>query len=348
MNVTDIRPEKDNSNHLSEAHMRTPRILLTGFEPFHGLEINESSEVVKDISKSRIENIEIVCRILSVDERGTIESSELLRDGGFDAVLHLGLSRKSKKILLERFAKNRISMLDEDNSGRLIVEGKIHDGAPEIIETTVSIQNFDDEFDQDEDVEWSQDAGGYVCNETFFRTLYSCSNLSVPILFIHLPKMREIHISRQKEIVLRAVMLMLRRPKLTVVGAMIRNSKGSLLSCMRPKGDAWSGWWEFPGGKVESGESLKVALAREIEEELGITIIPNRKVCEIDYQYPDRDVNLHIFDCGIVHEQDIVLNEHEELRWLSQDSLLDVKWLPADVSTIENWHRDGFPATLPY
>ena len=116
---------------------------------------------------------------------------------------------------------------------------------------------------------------------------------------------------------------------------------------MRPEGDAGSGWWEFPGGKVEENESLKDALSREIEEELGVTVTPRSKVCEINHRYQDRDVNLHIFDCGIVDRKDIVLFEHDESRWLSQEELLDVKWLPADLPTIEEWYREGIPNSSP-
>lgn len=327
--------------------MGEKKILLTGFEPFSGLDINESSEVVKIISNSGVQDIEIVSSVLSVDEEGTESSLDILKTMEFDAVIHLGLSRNSEKILLERFATNMISMEFPDNSGRMVKKSKILENASEIIETTVSIHNFDEEFEHDKDVQWSHGAGSYVCNETYFKTLSCLSNYNIPILFIHLPKMSEVSLNRQVEVVSRAIRLMVTRPKLTVVGAMIRDENGSILACMRPEGDAWSGWWEFPGGKVEENESLKDAISREIEEELGVSVHPISKVCEINHSYQDRDVNLHIFDCGIVDRQDIVLLEHDESRWLSQEELLDVKWLPADLPTIENWYREGIPNSSP-
>ena len=323
------------------------RVLLTGFEPFSDLAINESSEIVDIISNVELENIEIITKILSVDQRGTTESLDILKNTKFDAVLHLGLSRNSEKIRLERYANNLISMTFPDNSGRLIKNSKIIENAPERIETTVSIHNFDEEFEHESDVEWSGNAGSYVCNETYFRTLSKFSHSTAPILFILLPKMINIPLSRQSEIVSRSIRLMVTRPKMIVVGAMIRNSKGHILACMRPKGDAWAGWWEFPGGKVEGEESLKDALSREIEEELGISVEPRSKICEINHRYHDRDVNLHIFDCGIVDNDDIVLMEHDDSRWLSQEELLDVEWLPADLPTIEGWHRGGIPIPKP-
>lgn len=327
--------------------MEEKRILLTGFEPFSDLDINESSEVVKLISNSGLQDVEIIPSILSVDEEGTESSLHILKAMEFDAVIHLGLSRDSEKILFERFATNLISMELPDNSGRLVKGSKILENAPEIIKTTASINNFDEEFEQDKDVQWSNSAGSYVCNETYFKTLSGLSNSTIPVLFIHLPKMSEISLNRQVEVVSRAIMVMVTRPKLTVVGGMIKDLNGSILACMRPEGDAWSGWWEFPGGKVEENESLKDALSREIEEELGVTVTPRSKVCEINHRYQDRDVNLHIFDCGIVDRKDIVLFEHDESRWLSQEELLDVKWLPADLPTIEEWYREGIPNSSP-
>ena len=327
--------------------MEEKRILLTGFEPFSDLDINESSEVVKLISNSGLQDVEIIPSILSVDEEGTESSLHILKAMEFDAVIHLGLSRDSEKILFERFATNLISMELPDNSGRLVKGSKILENAPEIIKTTASIHNFDEEFEQDKDVQWSNSAGSYICNETYFKTLSGLSNSTIPVLFIHLPKMSEISLNRQVEVVSRAIMVMVTRPKLTVVGGMIKDLNGSILACMRPEGDAWSGWWEFPGGKVEENESLKDALSREIEEELGVTVTPRSKVCEINHRYQDRDVNLHIFDCGIVDRKDIVLFEHDESRWLSQEELLDVKWLPADLPTIEEWYREGIPNSSP-
>ena len=321
--------------------MSVRKVLLTGFEPFHDQDVNESSELVREIMRAGMEGVSITHRILTVDMQGSMAPSELLSGEEFDAVLLLGLSRKSTKIRLERFAKNNLSMIFPDNSGRKLENETIEDDAPEILETTVSIHNFDEEFDSDEDVEWSEDAGSFVCNEVYFRTL--ARNLGVPVLFIHLPKEGNVDLNRQTSVVLRALGLMINKPKLRVVGALLRDTQNRIFSCMRPDGDAWSGWWEFPGGKVDDGESMHSALCREIEEELGILVTPKSKICVISHSYEDRDVELHIFDCGIVDADGISLNEHDDSKWLAREELLDVKWLPADLPTVQDWYHNGIP-----
>ena len=325
--------------------MSDRKVLLTGFEPFHDQQVNESSQVVKEILKSGIEGVQISHRILTVDLAGSTVPSKILGFEKFDAVVLLGLSRKSNIIQLERYARNKISMKFPDNSGRKLDNEIIQHNSPNTIQTTVSIHTFDEEFDSDDDVEWSIDAGSFVCNETYFRTL--ASNSGTPILFIHLPKADRVNLERQIEVVSTAIRLMINRPKLKVVGALLRDKENRIFSCMRPDGDAWAGWWEFPGGKVDPGESMQEALSREIKEELGILVSPKSKICEIDHSYEDRDVNLHIFDCGLVDPQEITLMEHGDSRWLAREDLLEVNWLPADLPTIQDWRLNGIPQSNP-
>ena len=94
---------------------------------------------------------------------------------------------------------------------------------------------------------------------------------------------------------------------------------------------------------MDPGESMQEALSREIKEELGILVSPKSKICEIDHSYEDRDVNLHIFDCGLVDPQEITLMEHGDSRWLAREDLLEVNWLPADLPTIQDWRLNGIP-----
>ena len=121
------------------------------------------------------------------------------------------------------------------------------------------------------------------------------------------------------------------------------DEKGRILTCRRPSQDAWAGWWEFPGGKVDEGESASAALVRELMEEIGISSNPRNLVESTTFEYEDRTVRLQIWNCGIVDEKEIILNEHDESRWLSRDELMDVKWLPADLPIISRWSLEGIP-----
>ena len=92
--------------------------------------------------------------------------------------------------------------------------------------------------------------------------------------------------------------------------------------------------WEFPGGKVEDGETPKEALAREIKEELDTTIDVGQYIGTIEYDYPAFHLSMDCFAAEIV-EGDLVLKEHEAAKWLSKGTLYSVDWLPADVTILE-------------
>jgi 8-oxo-dGTP diphosphatase len=92
--------------------------------------------------------------------------------------------------------------------------------------------------------------------------------------------------------------------------------------------------WEFPGGKVEDGETPQEALTREIKEELDTTINVGQYIGTIEYDYPTFHLSMDCFACVIV-EGDLVLKEHEAAKWLSKETLYSVDWLPADVTILE-------------
>jgi 8-oxo-dGTP diphosphatase len=245
-------------------------------------------------------------------------------------------------------ARNEFSMNEPDNSGRLLDSGEIVKGAPETILTTAPVHVIDEEFEHDEHICWSEDAGGYVCNETIYRTLYAMQDREktpLPALFVHLPPEDEISLDAQVEAVRRIATCLVCRPTYEVVGGLLFDAKDRILACKRPQGDAWAGWWEFPGGKIEAGEDPNTALIRELIEEIGVSTQPKSMVEQISHEYDDRSVKLQIWDCGVIDPDSIRLIEHDEIRWLSVDELLDVKWLPADLPIIERWKREGIPRT---
>ena len=96
----------------------------------------------------------------------------------------------------------------------------------------------------------------------------------------------------------------------------------------------FKGQWEFPGGKIEAGETPQEALVREIKEELETTIQVGDLIDTIEYDYPTFHLSMDCYWCDVV-EGELKLLEAESARWLSKEELYDVKWLPADILLIE-------------
>ncbi len=120
--------------------------------------------------------------------------------------------------------------------------------------------------------------------------------------------------------------------RIEVVAAIIRK-EGKIFATQRGYGE-WKDWWEFPGGKMEPGETPEEALKREIREELSTEIRVDELLCTVEYDYPKFHLTLHCYLCSQVTEA-LHLNEHEAARWLANDELDSVKWLPADREVIE-------------
>ena len=118
-----------------------------------------------------------------------------------------------------------------------------------------------------------------------------------------------------------------------VVAAVIRKDD-KIFATQRGYGE-WKDWWEFPGGKMEPGETQEEALKREIREELSTDISVDEFLCTVEYDYPKFHLVMHCYMCSLLTDS-LHLNEHEAAKWLGREELTSVKWLPADVEVIED------------
>ena len=116
-----------------------------------------------------------------------------------------------------------------------------------------------------------------------------------------------------------------------VVAAIIRRGN-EIFATQRGYG-AYKDWWEFPGGKIEPGETPEEALAREIKEELATYITVDKYITTVEYDYPEFHLVMDCFWCSIKNG-DLTLLEHEAAKWLPLDELRQVNWLPADEEVI--------------
>ncbi len=101
----------------------------------------------------------------------------------------------------------------------------------------------------------------------------------------------------------------------------------------------WKGWWEFPGGKMEPGETPQEALVREIKEELEADIHVGELIETVEWDYPEFHLTMHCFICTLQSES-LHLKEHEASAWLTRDTLRSVQWLPADEGLIVMLEKD--------
>ena len=121
------------------------------------------------------------------------------------------------------------------------------------------------------------------------------------------------------------------RRRIEVVAAVIHDG-GRILATQRGYGE-FKDKWEFPGGKMEAGESREEALRREIREELDTEINIGKPLCTVEYDYPAFHLTMHCYLCSVVSGT-LVLKEHESARWLPAEALESVDWLPADLQIL--------------
>ena len=115
-----------------------------------------------------------------------------------------------------------------------------------------------------------------------------------------------------------------------VAAVMVRD--GQVFASQRGYGD-FKGWWEFPGGKIEPGETPQEALVREIREELAAEIEVGDLLETVEWDYPSFHLTMHCFLCTLLTGS-LHLNEHQDFAWLTRETLRSVRWLPADEGVV--------------
>ena len=122
-------------------------------------------------------------------------------------------------------------------------------------------------------------------------------------------------------------------PKRVDVVAGILLKEGRIFATQRGKGE-FKGGWEFPGGKIEPGETPEAALARELREELAVEVSVGPLFCAVEHDYPAFHLSMRCFLCELASGEPVLL-EHDAAKWLAPSELRSVEWLPADVSVVE-------------
>ena len=125
--------------------------------------------------------------------------------------------------------------------------------------------------------------------------------------------------------------------RIEVVAGIIKDSE-KIFATQRGYGEFKDGW-EFPGGKMEPGETPQEALARELKEELAVDVKAGEFLCTVDYDYPTFHLTMHCFYCSVIGGE-LTLLEHEASKWLKMTELHSVNWLPADVEVVAALERN--------
>lgn len=338
------------------------RIWITGFEAFGSHKVNPSQILVEHLLdthheqhlslappyglESNVVEMEFRGQILTVDEDGSRSSLQQIAD--FDAVIHVGLNENAEKIRLEMCAINESDFRIPDNQGRMIQESFVEDSGLALLHTTAHRPSIAVAFENNDAVELSEDCGRFVCNETYYRSLHEIETKglqrrgrSIPAIFVHIPDFSVVSMDEQLNVLLELSARISQKPVVQVVGGVLFNDKEEILACKRGANQVMGGHWEFPGGKIDVGETTTAALQRELLEELGIEAQVGSLIDKVVHDYPSMIVNIEFYKCATdakVFSQVV----HDDFQWVDEKSALSLNWLPADIDFVQQLVERGF------
>lgn len=312
--------------------MKPLQVLVTGFEPFGQSKTNSSQLVVEQLEKLEFPSMmNLEFKILPVTQHGA-KSTRLRMEQGeqFDLVLHLGLCETCDEIRIETRATDSLLMRIPDNEGRQILNDVI-DGKG----TIYSDLPLHRVLEQDQHLVESIDAGSFVCNETFRQTLlaFEQQDLKKHCAFIHLPS-ENVHSVEQLTFrtfqIIKTLVDALNVKTIPVAALALLSNSGECFAAYRT--EATIAGWEFPGGKVEKGETILQAIERECKEELNLEVIPQKTLGRWDYLIKGKWYSLYLVE-SLLNENALTrieLREHLEVIWVPQEEIDQIDWLPHD------------------
>lgn len=333
------------------------RILVTGFEPFGGSNVNVSQDIVQELAQSmQLDDpwagqrespdapmLTLLEReILTVDQEGSQRTAQRIGSGEvWDGILHIGVCGTCTTPRLELRAQDRLDMRIPDNSGRL-EQDTVISGSGDLA-STAPIKQWLQHWHTD--AESSIDAGTYLCNETLYRTLEALGTTEVPCLFLHLPKAETYPMLRSMQVVTDVLTRMVHTPVISVVGAVVIIN-GRFLAARRASHEAHPGTWEFPGGKVEPNEDPYRAIEREIREEFGWEIAAHKSIGTWWHRLPNVIIALDAVLCSFPEqlpsfEMEERWTSHDRVEWHTPSSSARLKFTGSDHQIVNELQQGG-------
>ena len=333
------------------------QVLVTGFEPFGSNARNISMEVLsklprfvncndpwKELRESELPYVsaEITTMLLSVDELGSNTVANLIESGSeWDFIVHVGLCESCTVPRIETRAQNKLDMRIPDNAGRhltdvqLSMDGDLH--------VQVPVRYW---HGQNLGMDWepSVDAGTFICNETLYRTLHALTAAasSTPCLFLHLPDIENCSLEQASAFIQNTIQRMLFRPVVSVVGGLL-SIDDRFLVARRALHESYPGKWEFPGGKVEPGESLQEAIIREFSEEFAWDVSAQPPIGRWYHGLEKVDICLEILPLKLAHaghnlNDSSTWTAHDAIAWRSTVDDTQLDWLGSNEQIV-HWMR---------